>query len=110
MTLDGSNALLRALAAELREEIREEERNLLRAARKMQARARQLVPVDDGELRDAIDLTEGRLGRKGYYVEVGVRSSTTGVDHALPVEYGKRDRPPKPFMRGAYQEAARDLS
>ena len=107
MTLD-SNAFLKALAGELRAEIVSEERNLLAAARKMKARAKQMVPVDEGQLRDAIKLREGRLSRKGYYVEVGVDSRE--APHALPVEYGTLRTPHRAFMRPAYQMAARDLS
>ncbi len=106
MTLD-SKDFLKALAAELRAEIVDEERHLLAAAKRMQARAKQLVPVDEGQLRDAIKVKEGRLSRKGYYVEVGVDSRE--ASHALPVEYGTHKTPPRSFMRVAVAEVGTTL-
>lgn len=103
-----SSAFTRALAAELRAEITEQEHSLYRVAQRMLRRAKQLVPVDEGDIRDGLGLNQGRLSRRGYFVEVGVSSKE--VPHALPVEFGNRGNPPQAYMRPAYEEAANDLA
>lgn len=62
-------------------------------------RARDLAPVDTGELRDSIDARSGREGTVAY-VDVGT-TDPVGVYQ----EFGTSNMPPHAFMRPAVAEA-----
>lgn len=53
--------------------------------------ARAMVPVETGELRDSIVVTDEGV--------------TAGTDHAVYVEFGTYKMPAEPFMRPAADEA-----
>lgn len=67
-------------------------------------RAAELVPVETGELRDSMQVTDGR-DDDGYFVEVRF---TAG--HAAPVEFGTSTTPARHFLRQALAEAGADFS
>jgi len=64
---------------------------LLKAAEAAASRARELVPVDTGELRDSIYAEE---------TEEGARFGAT-ADHAAHVEFGTWKMAAQPFLRPA---------
>ena len=60
--------------------------------------ARELAPVDSGELRDSISVS----------AEEGGALVRAGASHAAMVEYGTSKMPPRPFMQNAAR-AAQDI-
>ena len=74
------------------ESILEEGCNLIKA------QAKQLSPVDDGDLKDSIDtkFDNEKYKHTGYVY--------SDMDYAPFVELGTRFMPPQPFMYPAYQE------
>ena len=87
--------------AKLAEELREDaERAVEKSAAAIEARAKQLAPVDSGNLRSSIQVTDYTIGRDGYAKFVG-----THVHYAPYQEYGtSRGVPPHPFMTPAADE------
>jgi len=76
------------------------------------AEAKRLAPVDTGQLRDSIAVTDdldarvyGKLNGAGLSVFVGPVGSTEGGDvyYAKFQEFGWLDNPGSPFMRPAIQ-------
>lgn len=63
----------------------------------IKAQAKQLSPVDDGDLRDSIDTRFESKGNEhiGYVY--------ASQPYATYVELGTRNRPPQPYMYPAYQ-------
>ena len=65
---------------------------------RIKAQAKQLSPVDDGDLKESIDtkFDNEKYKHTGYVY--------SDMDYALFVELGTRNRPPQPYMYPAYQE------
>ena len=64
----------------------------------IQEQAKELCPVDDGDLRDSINTkyNDKNCEHEGYVY--------AGVPYAPYVELGTRNRAPKPFMYPAYKQ------
>lgn len=61
--------------------------------------AKQLVPVDSGDLRDSIRVQPKPGSGKGQYA---VAAGSKEVTYAMAVEYGTVDSPAQPYLRPAY--------
>lgn len=79
---------------------REGEQAVDRAGTSAGERAAALAPVKTGELRDSMEVIEGRDDR-GFFVEVRFGSS-----HATENEFGTTRMRARPFLRPALAEAA----
>lgn len=62
-------------------------------------RARDLVPVDTGELQDTIQAVQD--GRSSQV--------QAGTSHALPIEFGTSKMAAQPYMRPAYEETKQEV-
>lgn len=81
---------LDTFAAHARENVEQANAEL---AERMAETAREIVPVETGELRDSIEAT--RIDEKTVSV-------TAGTDHAEPVEFGTVHMAAQPFMLPAF--------
>lgn len=95
-----SAAFMTSLRRHLQQMTVETEDDLVRVGLRVQARARQLCPVDTGRLRSSIVMTKGRDGT-GFYVEIG-----TNVNYAAFVEFGTSRMRAQPFLIPAVAEAS----
>jgi HK97 gp10 family phage protein len=84
------------------------QRGLIKAMRRIEDRARQLAPVDDGDLRNSITTKKARAKRTSrdrFARETGVEIHTgpagKGSGFAYFNEFGTINAPPHPFMRPA---------
>mgnify|MGYP003441645901 FL=1 len=77
--------------------------SLQRSAERIRDRARAIVPVKTGNLRDSIEVKRDATSESGYTVEVDLEQAPYGVD----VEFGNSYMEAQPFMRPAFDEAER---
>jgi HK97 gp10 family phage protein len=85
----------------------------IRAFAPVIATAKQLVPVDKGELRDSLKVAT-KLSRRQQQkharavaegkASVMLYAGATSLPHAHLVEYGTANMPPQPFMRPAWDQ------
>lgn len=68
-------------------------REVEKAGRRVEARARATVEVDTGELRDSIRTAMRRPSRDAAYADV-----EAGTDHGWIVEEGTSRQPPEPYL------------
>lgn len=85
------------IAAEMEEKAKAAERE---AAQHVLDRARSLVPVATGKLRDS-----GHVDESGEGVSVVFDAENeSGEPYGIDVEYGNPDRPAEPFLRPAVEQ------
>jgi HK97 gp10 family phage protein len=76
-------------------------RDLIRRARQVENRAKQLCPVDTGRLRSSITQTPPIVSGSYVTIQVG-----TNVEYGAYLEYGTRFMSARPFLLPALQAAA----
>jgi len=84
-------------------------RKVLREAGEPVARrARGMVAVDEGDLRESIDVSpvlnrsQRREYRKGYFADVEMHIGPSGLVQGITQEFGTFSQPANPFMRPAW--------
>lgn len=89
---------------------------VLAGARVAQEAMRASVPVETGELRDSITVSDVRhTVADGYYADVeptGNRKGqkkTTNAQVGYVLEYGRSNMPARPWMRPAIERSAEDV-
>jgi HK97 gp10 family phage protein len=71
-------------------------------------RARGLVAVDDGDLRESIDVSpvltrsQRRQNPKGYFADLEMHIGPSGLVQGITQEFGTIDQAANPFMRPAW--------
>lgn len=78
---------------------------LVRCAFIIKNKARELVPVDTGNLRDSIVATPGKQKAGKPISAVVTITRKTGAYYANQVEYGNFKQAPQPFMRPAANQS-----
>jgi HK97 gp10 family phage protein len=104
--VQGIDRLQRRLIDEIPKDIRAAlEAEMVASADRIVAGARLRVPVESGELRDSIQRTEVREGRRGgLYVAISAgRPTEKGYNTARIVEFGTMDTPAQPFLLPAFR-------
>lgn len=99
------------------ETIRERAPDAVRAgARVAQAAMRAAAPVDTGQLRDSITVSEVRhTVADGYYADVEPTGTRRGKGHVTNaqvghvLEYGRSNMPARPWMRPALERCAEEV-
>ena len=71
-------------------------KDLIRRARKVENRAKQLCPVDTGRLRSSISMSAPQTERGSVTIHVG-----TNVEYAPFLEYGTSRMSARPFLEPA---------
>jgi HK97 gp10 family phage protein len=98
--LSSLNRKLNAIPKATRVEVR---RVLDKSADEMVLLARNLVAVDDGNLRDTIDKQPGKHEMAVVVRAGGDATTVNGYDYALAVEHGTVDTPQQEFFWPAYR-------
>lgn len=81
---------------------------LKQAGEPVAKRARGLVAVDDGDLRESIDVSpvlnrsQRRQNPKGYFADLEVHIGPSGLVQGIVQEFGSMDQAANPFMRPAW--------
>lgn len=88
-------------------------RKVLRQAGEPVARAaRGMVSVDEGDLRESIDVSpvltrsQRRQHKKGYFADVEVHIGPSGLVQGITEEFGTYKQAADPFMRPAWEAHA----
>lgn len=77
--------------------------SLLRSAERIRDRARAIVPVKTGNLRDSIQVKRDVTSESGFTVEVDLQQAPYGEE----IEFGTSYMEAQPYMRPAFDEAER---
>lgn len=116
--VQGIDKLRKRLVDDIPEKVREAlKAGMIEAANAVASGARLRVPVDSGELRDTIRVTDIRVTKAGNLaISVLAGDSTTfvsspgsGVEFQLArlIEFGTQKRPATPFLTSAYRAQRR---
>jgi len=105
MKISGLKETFKALEQFEPKVIKALERKALRKAAKMlQAEAKQIVPVDEGELKDSIAVKSGKRSKKKISMLVETDTTHSGI-----VEYGGIHKEAEPYLRPAVDKNARAI-